>query len=110
MTTTIGIQNSLERTGLVTLLLIVPDPAVAIPITTHIITNSRYCWWQLLLSYVYFILTSHLIFEDNVLFVHSKHREKKRTFPKKKLLIHTGCDFGLQLLGIKFRGRNLNAF
>jgi sensor histidine kinase YesM len=61
-------------------MVIVPLSGVAIPVVSGLITHTRYTWWQLILSYLYFVITSFVVWKGNVSFLQSirKRYERKK--------------------------------
>lgn len=63
------ITQPIERVNRFFLLVIVPLLGVLIPNAAGLINNTKYSWWQLLLSYVSFIFISYTIWKGNVHFL-----------------------------------------
>jgi LytS/YehU family sensor histidine kinase len=80
MTVVKEIPHPLYAINRLLLFLIVPVLAILIPLFSGIITTSKYTWWQLLLSYMFFFLISFSVFQGNVIFLKNirKNYERKK--------------------------------
>ncbi|MEP7317875.1 MAG: sensor histidine kinase [Panacibacter sp.] len=71
----------LERINQFFLYAVVPLLGITIPNITGIIINNQHEWWQLILSYAYFILTSYVVWKGNMLLVKTIRRQAENNTP-----------------------------
>lgn len=71
----------LEKINQFFLYAVVPLLGITIPNITGIIVNSSFIWWQLILSYGFFMLTSFLVWKGNMLLVKNIRKQSEKNTP-----------------------------